>query len=272
MKLSSETRVLITGGASGIGLLVGRALARKGCRVTVWDVNESALARAEADAKADGLDIRGMLCDVSDRDAVYRAAEAVRQSWGSPDVLINNAGIVSGSTFLETDDAKIERTMGINVLSNFWTVKAFLPGMIERDRGHIVTVSSAAGIIGVTGLADYSASKFAVFGFHEAMRMELRKRKSRVGTTVICPFFVGTGMFEGVKTRFPLLLPILKPDYVAKRIVRAVEKGSKRVILPRFVYSVYLLRLLPVALLDLIADFFGISAAMDGFRGRGAGD
>ena len=78
MKLSSETCILITGGASGIGLLVGRALARKGCRVMVWDVNESALSRAEADAKADGLDIRGMRCDVSDRDAVYRAAEAVR--------------------------------------------------------------------------------------------------------------------------------------------------------------------------------------------------
>lgn len=268
MEKLSGSLFVITGGASGIGLLTARGLAAKGCRVVVWDVNGSALARVEQEAQADGLDIRGMQCDVSDREAVYRAAEEVRTRWGEVDGLINNAGVVSGQSFLETSDEKVERTMKINTLANFWTVRAFLPGMIERNRGRIVTVASAAGIIGVTGLADYSASKFAAFGFHEAIRMELRKRRSRVATTVVCPFFINTGMFDGVKTRFPLLLPIMKPEAVASRIVTAIERGTRRVILPPFVYSVYLLRLLPVAVMDAVADFFGISAAMDEFRGR----
>ncbi len=268
MKINPESLALVTGGASGIGLLVSRSLAAKGARVVLWDLNREALDRAVKQAAEEGLRVEGMVCDVSDRRAVYEAAAKVREKWGGVDVLVNNAGIVSGSTFLETSDEKIEKTMSINVLSNFWTLKAFLPAMIESDRGHVVTVSSAAGIIGVTGLADYSASKFAVFGLHEAIRMELRKRKSRVSTSVVCPFFIDTGMFDGVRTRFPLLLPILKPEYVAKRVVRAIERGSRRVILPRFVYSAYLLRLFPVALFDAVSDFFGISAAMDHFKGR----
>jgi all-trans-retinol dehydrogenase (NAD+) len=100
--------------------------------------------------------------------------------------------------------------------------------------------------------------------------MELRRLKSRVRTTVVCPFFIDTGMFTGVKTRFPLLLPILKPDEAAGRIVKAVLKGHKRFIMPRFVYSLYLLRVMPVAVLDAAADFFGISHAMDDFTGRKA--
>ncbi len=267
VKLSSSI-ALITGGASGIGLLVGKLLAKRGAKVVLWDINGSALEGAVAQARQEGLALTGMVCDVSNRHEVYRVAAEVETSVGPVDILVNNAGIVSGTTFLDTPDEKVLRTMEINTLANFWTFRAFLPGMLERDRGHVVTVSSAAGIIGVTGLADYSASKFAAFGLHEAIRMELRGRKSRVSTTVVCPFFIDTGMFEGVRTRFPLVLPILKGEYAAKRIVKAIARGSRRVVMPPFVYSVYLLRLLPVAVFDGVADFFGISAAMKDFRGR----
>jgi all-trans-retinol dehydrogenase (NAD+) len=125
-------------------------------------------------------------------------------------------------------------------------------------------------VIGVKGLADYSASKFAAFGINEAVRMELGSIKSAVKTTVICPFFIDTGMFEGVKTRFPLLLPILKPTYVARRTVKAVLKNRKLLIMPRFVYSVFFLRLFPAPVLDWASNFFGISHTMDDFKGRKA--
>ena len=92
--------------------------------------------------------------------------------------------------------------------------------------------------------------------------------KSKIRTTVVCPFFINTGMFDGVKTRFALVLPILKKEYAVKKIVKAVLKNKKRLIMPRFVFSVYFLRLLPPAIMDLIADFFGISHAMDDFKGR----
>jgi all-trans-retinol dehydrogenase (NAD+) len=268
MKSVQDKSVLITGGASGIGRLMAMDFAQRGAKVAVWDLNRNALKLLEAEAKDLGISIKGMVCDVSDKTAVYKQAAALTKKSGPLDILVNNAGVVSGKALLETPDEKIEKTMAINVLPLFWTAKAFLPSMIERDSGHIVTISSAAGLIGVTGLADYSASKFAAFGFDESLRMELRRLKSKVKTTVICSFFIDTGMFLGVKTRFPMLLPILKSPKAAGRIVRAVLNNRKRLIMPRFIYMIGLLRMLPTPMLDLIADFFGISHSMDHFTGR----
>lgn len=95
--------------------------------------------------------------------------------------MINNAGIVSGKKVLEVDDKSIERTMMVNTASHGYTVKQFLPKMLEKNKGHIVTIASCAGIVGVCGLTDYCASKFGAFGFDEALRMELRKLKSSKG-------------------------------------------------------------------------------------------
>jgi len=268
MKSIQDQVALVTGGASGIGRLVALLLAERGAKVAVWDLNETALRSLEAEAVSRGLKITGFICDVSKRAEVYERAAELVSSLGPLDILINNAGVVSGSKFLDTGDDKIERTMQVNTMSLFWTAKAFLPSMIERNRGHLVTISSAAGIVGVTGLADYSASKFAAFGFDEAIRMELRLIKSAVKTTVVCPFFIDTGMFKGVQTRFPLLLPIMKQEKAAKRIVAAILRNKKRLIMPPFVYSVYLLRLLPAPFFDFAADFFGVNRTMDHFTGR----
>jgi all-trans-retinol dehydrogenase (NAD+) len=268
MKTLKNKIVLITGAGSGIGRLMALDFAGRGARVAVWDINGAALKDLETEARQRGLAITGAICDASDREAVYRQAAALTAELGPVDILINNAGIVSGTTFLETPDEKILKTFQVNALAPFWTCRAFLPAMLERNAGHIVNIASAAGIIGVTGLADYSASKFAVFGFDESMRMELRRRKSAVRTTVVCPFFIDTGMFHGVRTRFPLLLPLLKSDYAARRIVAAVLKNRRRLIMPAAVYWVYALRLLPVGAFDAIADFLGISHSMDHFTGR----
>jgi all-trans-retinol dehydrogenase (NAD+) len=269
MQNLKDKNVLVTGGASGIGRLMGLDFAQRGARLLVWDIDPQAIRDFEALGRDRGLFIRGMVCDVSDRDLVYRQAAALLAEFGPLDILVNNAGVVSGTALLDTPDEKIIRTMNINALSLFWTVKAFLPSMLERNCGCLVNISSAAGLIGVPGLADYCASKFAAFGFDEALRMELGRLKSGVRTAVICPFFIDTGMFEGVKTRFPLLLPILKKEYVAKRIVRAVLAGRRRLVMPPFVYLIFLLRLFPTAFLDWAAQFFGINHSMDEFRGRG---
>lgn len=261
-------KVLITGGASGIGLLVARSLAEKGAQCIVWDIDPLSLDRLRESAEADGLSIETMVCDISVREMVYSQAARVLERYGVIDILVNNAGVVSGSSFLDTPDEKIQKTMDVNIMAMFWTAKAFLPSMYAQRDGHLVTIASAASLVGVTGLADYSASKFAAFGFHEAIRTEIRKKKLSIRTTVVCPFFINTGMFDGVKTRFPLVLPILGSAYAARRIVRAIETGKKRLIMPRFVYLIYILRLLPVGVMDALSDFFGINNAMDEFRGR----
>ncbi|MDR1108800.1 MAG: SDR family oxidoreductase [Spirochaetaceae bacterium] len=265
MKSITDKLILITGGGSGIGRLLALDFAERGGRVVAWDLNRKVLDDLEHEGRQKDVFIKGTVCDVTDREAVYRAAGRLSAELGPPDILVNNAGIVSGTPFFDTPEEKLIKTMEVNVLSHFWTVRAFLPAMIARNSGHLVTVSSAAGLIGVRGLADYSASKFAACGFHESLRMELRSQKSAVKTTVVCPFFIDTGLFQGVKTKFPRLLPLLKSEDVARRIVRAVLRDRKRLILPWFVYSMFLGRLLPPGALDFFADFFGINHAMDSF-------
>jgi all-trans-retinol dehydrogenase (NAD+) len=265
--------VLITGGASGVGRRVALRLASLGGRVVLWDINREALDRAlgEVTGAGGGRQAAGYLCDIADREGVYATAARVQREVGAVDILINNAGIVSGKSFLELPDAQIEATFKINALALFWTGKAFLPAMIERNHGHIVTMGSASGYIGVAKLTDYAASKWAAVGFDESLRVELRRRAPGVVTTIVCPYYIDTGMFRGVKTRFPLLLPILDEQTVADRIVRAIQRNRRRLVLPRLVGLVPLMRLLPVPLFDAVANFLGVNASMDDFAGRDRG-
>lgn len=271
MKLEGR-RVLVTGGAQGMGLLIAQGAAARGAHVAVWDVNSGALRDAAARIgaarpRANQL-VASEVVDVGDADAVARAAEHLAASFGNVDVLINNAGVVSGKPLTELSPEEVQRTLRVNTAALFWTARAFLPPMIDAGAGHVVTMASAGGLIGVSRLSDYCASKFGAVGFHESLRAELRRTAPGVGTSLICPFFVGTGMFAGVRTRFPFLLPILEPEKVAAAVIRAVEKNRALVVLPWFVHSLKLLRLLPVRWLDPIASFFGIHVAMDTFSGR----
>ena len=265
-------RVLVTGGAQGMGLLIAEGAAARGAHVGIWDVDGKALTDAAARVAATRASEEQLVVtdvvDVSDPDAVGEAAARLRGSLGNVDVLVNNAGVVSGKRLLELSPEDVERTLRVNTAALFWISRAFLPAMVEAGAGHVVTMGSAGGLIGVSGLSDYCASKFGAVGFHESLRAELRRTAPGVGTSLICPFFVGTGMFAGVRTRFPFLLPILEPEKVAAAALRAVEKNRAVVVLPWFVHSLKLLRLLPGRWLDPIASFFGIHAAMDTFSGR----
>ena len=102
----------------------------------------------------------------------------------------------------------------------------------------------------------------------ESLRLELKRLGSRIRTTVVCPFYITTGMFTGVKTRFQWLLPILEPEYATDRILLAIERDHRRLIMPRVVYSTYLGRVLPVSLFDSLMEFLGVNRSMDDFVGR----
>lgn len=263
------SHVLVTGGASGIGRLMALRCAARGARVSLWDLNAESLARVVDEVTAAGREkAHGFVCDVSKRDEVRRVAADTVEAGGGVDVLVNNAGVVSGRSFLEIPDEKIEATFAVNTLSLFWTAKAFLPGMIERGRGHVVTIASASSLIGVARLTDYAASKWAAMGFDESLRVELAKTAPGVKTTVVCPFYIDTGMFRGVKSRFSWLLPILDPDAVADRVVDAVARDRRRVWMPPALYLVPLMRVLPVGVFDALATFLGVNASMDHFTGR----
>ena len=146
--------------------------------------------------------------------------------------------------------------------------RAFLPGMLERDRGTVATIASAAGLAGVARQTDYSASKWAAIGFTESLRAELRSDSRSVGTFVMAPFYIDTGMFQGARTKFPRLLPILKEEDVAGRAITAIERGTEQIITPRLARLLPAARILPVRLFDRGLDLLGINHSMDEFVGR----
>jgi len=264
--------VLITGAASGIGRLLAGRIAAEGARLILWDVDAEALQRARVELATTAATVTAYACDLRDRAAIAATAAATLRDVGPIDILVNNAGIVSGRTLLEARDDDILRTFDVNTLALFWTTRAFLPAMLERGTGHVVTIASAAGLVGTSRLVDYCASKHAAVGFDESLRLELRRLGSNVKTTVVCPFYISTGMFAGVKTRFRLLLPILTPDYAADRIVRAVRRDRRRLVMPRLVYATWLARLLPVPAFDGLMEFLGVNRSMDEFVGRATAD
>jgi all-trans-retinol dehydrogenase (NAD+) len=264
----TASRALITGAASGIGRLLATELGRAGGRLVLWDIDARRLGEVRDELRAEGCEVKSYACDLTRREDIESVAAKTLEECGPVDILVNNAGVVSGKNLLEISAHEIERTFQVNTLALFWTTKAFLPGMLERDRGHIVTIASAAGLAGTSKLTDYCSSKFAAVGFDESLRVELKRQNSRVVTTVVCPFYTDTGMFDGVQTRFPWLLPILDPQYVVKRTVTAIKKDRRRLVMPRFVYTGWPSRLLPVDWYDALMDFFGISHSMDDFRGR----
>jgi all-trans-retinol dehydrogenase (NAD+) len=260
-------RVLITGAASGLGLLMARKMAVGGAQLILWDVNAAGLEAARRELETAGCTVESDVCNLASREAIEAAAARVLTG-GPVDILVNNAGVVTGKSLLEATPAEIERTFDVNVLALFWTTRAFLPAMLARDRGHVVTIASAAGIVGTAKMTDYSASKHAAVGFDESLRLELRGRKSRVVTTVVCPFYINTGMFAGVRTRFPAILPILDAERVTDQIIDAIRRDRRRLILPRVVRATWIGRLLPVGAFDAIMEFLGINRSMDEFTGR----
>jgi len=265
----NNKHVLITGGASGIGRRLVLRCAEMGAAVSILDLDKAGAKAGAAEAAARGAGpVRAFTCDVGDRERVSACAAHVLATQGPVDILVNNAGVVSGRPLLELSDEHIERTFRVNTLALFWTTKAFLPAMVARGSGHLVTVASAAGLIGSPRETDYAASKFAAVGFNEALRLELKRSAPGVKTTVVRPFYIDTGMFTGVKTRFPLLLPILREGDVTERILRAIQHDTAQVDMPWMVRTLPLMRLLPVWAFDGLAEFFGITAAMDEFTGR----
>lgn len=261
-------RVLVTGGGSGLGRGMACEAAARGAHVIGWDRDaDAAECTCAAIAEAGGT-AEAAAVDVTDEEAVQRAAERA----GVVDVLINNAGVVTGRPLLEAPSAGIRRTFDVNTLALYWTTRAVLPGMLDRRRGVVVNIASAAGLVGVARQTDYSASKFAVVGFTESLRAELRGRgRTGVRTMLVCPYYIDTGMFAGVTTRLPRLLPILKGRDVARRVIDRLEAGAELYVTPPLARVVPAVRILPSGVFDRVMDVFGINRTMDSFVGRGEG-
>ncbi|XGW20876.1 hypothetical protein V3C99_004111 [Haemonchus contortus] len=262
--------VLITGSGSGLGRGMAIQFAKLGAKLVLWDINEKGNLETKQildDMKAES---HAYTVDLSKRDQIYSTAEKVKHEVGKVDILINNAGIVTGKKIFDCPDELMELTMAVNTHALFYTTKAFVPGMLEADHGHVVTIASIAGKVGVAGLVDYCASKHGAIGFHESLTAELDSLgKHGVKTTVVCPYYIDTGMFDGVQTKSPTLLPVLQPDYVVDCIMEAVLTDKELIAIPRFNYIVMFFGgFLPCSVQTVLARYFGANETMEHFRGR----
>lgn len=183
--------VLITGGGMGIGRLVAEKCKKENGTVIVWDINDEALAELRSRKIVDSA----MKVDVTNREQVLEAGRIVLNKYKHVDILINNAGIVSGKTITQLTERDVRKTFDVNIIAHFWTLQAFLPIMTKRQSGHIVTIASTAGRTGVSYLTDYCASKFACRGLDDALRHELQDLgHTNIKQTVINPYFINTGI------------------------------------------------------------------------------
>lgn len=271
------TNVLITGGASGIGRIMGRICLEKGAsNLIVWDINQANIDKTEAElsdvkpaeAGVSKGQVHSYIVNVSDPQAIKSAYEKVKSEVGEVDILVNCAGIVRGNnTFDKQTVQDIDLTMDINANAPMYVALAVLPDMLRRDRGHICNIASAAGMLGVPKLSVYCASKWAVIGWTESMRVELKQARSHVRVTSVAPYFINTGMFDGVNSK---VFPILDPEKTAAKIIRAVEVGKSFRGIPFAYHFIRIWQgLLPNFLFDFIfGKIFGVYSVMDHFTGR----
>lgn len=260
--------VLITGAARGLGHLMALEAAGRGATLALWDVERAPLDLVVEGIAAEGGRAVAHTCDVGDRQSVHLAAGLVRRDVGPVDVLVNNAGVVTGRTLEHLTPEDIERTFRVNTFAHFWTVLEFLPSMVEHDSGHIVEISSAAGLTGAARLSDYAASKHAVVGFAESLRCELSETSPGVRTTLVCPSYIDTGMYEGAEIRARHLLPMLRQEEVAAEVIRAIELDRDRLFLPAAVHLLQPLLGLPPRVSDAVLKALGVPQSMEHFVGR----
>jgi all-trans-retinol dehydrogenase (NAD+) len=267
MKALNGKIVVITGGAAGIGREMALAFAREKAHLLLLDIDPDQLEATVAELTRHKAVACGYRCDVSDPEEVARVAARILEDFDHVDVLVNNAGIVIGKPAAEVSYEELRRIVDINMLGVMWMTRQFLGEMMTRNSGHIVNIASAGGLLAVPVLADYSATKFAVVGYSDALRMEMKKFGCRgVKISCICPSVIDTGMFEGFTP--PLLNPWLRPDDVARKVVRTVKREKDYLKIPFMVKMIPLFKVLPASWMDRLAALTGTHRGMDHFTGR----
>ena len=265
-----NANVLITGGASGIGMIMGRMALEKGAsNLIIWDINPINIESTKKELGKLGK-VWGYIVDVSDNKKVNETYVRTVNECGDIDILINSAGIItSNKTFDNQTEDEIVRTMKINTIAPMFVARAVLPDMLKRNRGHICTIASAGGMLSNPKMSVYAASKWGVIGWSDSVRIELQDMKSNVHVTTIAPYYINTGMFDGVKSR---IIPILKPEYVSRKVIRAIERNK---IFKGIPFGFHFIRFWQTVLPTRVFDFFfgqvfGIYHTMDNFTGRKA--
>lgn len=254
MELTGK-RVLITGAASGIGKALAVAAGRDGAHLVLTDRNAEALAAAVDELRNAEADVvLARPADVSDRDQVQALADATHAAGGSVDVVMNVAGVAAWGTVDRLEHRHWQAMVDVNLMGPIHVIECFVPAMIEAGRGgHLVNVSSAAGLVGLPWHAAYSASKFGLRGVSEVLRFDLRQHG--IGVSLVCPGGVDTGLTETIEIagvdqtgpRFRRMQAHFRrravtPDQAAAAILRGVRRNRYLVYTSRDIQALFLLQ------------------------------
>ena len=258
-------RILITGGASGIGKIMGKLVLQRGAELIIWDINQLSIDETLTEMSLFGK-VHAYKIDLSEQEQIKSTALLVKKEIGTVDILINNAGIVVGKYFDEHTTADIQRTMEINANAPMLVTSEFINDMINQNSGHICNIASSAGFISNPRMSVYAASKWAVIGWSDSLRIEMKIKKTNVKVTTVTPYYINTGMFAGVRS----LIPLLDPEKVARKIIRAIEHNRIILSMP---FSMHFIRLCQGILSIAVFDWFAgsvlrIYKTMDHFTGR----
>lgn len=263
-----QKTILITGGCSGIGKIMARkSLERGAAKLIILDINEEGLQNTKNEIQHFGTPIFTYRCDVSSVPQIQEVLSQIKDEAGDVDILINNAGVVTGKYFHEHSHENITQSIQINTNAPMHLTLELLPGMMQKNLGVICNIASSAGLISNPKMSVYAASKWATVGWSDSLRLEMEELKKNIAVTTIMPFYINTGMFDGVKSK---LLPILEPEKTAERIICAIEKGTKMLAMPLPYWFIRLSQgILPLPAFDwVMRNVFGIYDTMKDFKGR----
>ena len=273
MKDLKNKKVLITGGARGIGKQIALEFARQGADIIICDSDKSFFNKTEFKKNRKEIEDIGASCygfylDVTKYEDIIRERRSILDLVGKIDVLVNNAGVVFGGNFLEVPIEKHRLTYDVNTYGIINMLHVFLQDLIDQPTAHIVNISSASGFVPLPGGSTYASSKAAVTSLSESLNIELKREGNQhVGMTIVCPGYVQTGMFDGVKG--PILVPILTPEKLAKKIVKAVQKNKRFVLEPTFIkFLPFIKGVFPQFVLDLFSHVMGVNRSMDLWKGH----
>jgi all-trans-retinol dehydrogenase (NAD+) len=235
--LSADVCV-VTGAGQGLGRHIALQLAECGATLALWDVDGGKVERVAREIRESGGTATAYVVDCSKREEVYRAADRVRNEVGDAAVLVNNAGIVGlrGSYVGGAlSDEMIVKTFSVNALAHYWTVRAFLPWMMDNNYGYVVNIASFAAYVGTPQSVAYAATKAAVRSFSDSLRYELVLAGKR-GVTVTCvyPSMINTTMVPKatLEAAKKIGVPVSEPEYVAKTILLGMGEQKADLIVP----------------------------------------
>lgn len=216
---------LITGAGKGIGKAVAKQLAAEGVNLALLARTEKDLQAVTEELEGSGVKVVYAVADVADRKSVDAAVEQVSAALGSIDILINNAGVGKFGKFLELEPEEWEQIIRVNLLGAYYVVRAVLPGMLSRQSGDIVNISSTAGQRGAAVTSAYSASKFGLIGMSESLMQEVRKSNIRV--TTLTPSTIATDMAIDLKLTDGNPEKVMQPEDFAELIVMQLKLNRR---------------------------------------------